>query len=394
MEMKVPLPSSDTSDRSSEWANQHFGSTSRRHNGLLLWWYQVAAPPEPETAASFEQRELVRRGRLASIILFLLSSGLLFFALPFSLFKANIFMLLGCLVLCVVVIIALLLNRHGKSNLTGLIIASGLNLGLFLVILAQGDLAASALPLFDLLVFSELFAASLLPVNWVFCSALINIIFIVCCLVYLPQNGDLATAMQTAKYVVILRPIALHIIVTTVLWLWVRSATLAIKRADRAEIIATLQRSIAEQEHVLAEEKRALEASIQAIMHTHILVANGHLEARVPLKDETVLWPIAVSLNNLLYRLQRLRQVESEYQQMLPRLQRANQVEYELHRTREEAALLLQALREAKEQQRSIRTVRGGTLLDPLIQELCGLYLSPYAPVQGETFLIEKNTKP
>ena len=33
---------------------------------LLGWWYRIASPPEPQSSASFEQRELFRRGRTGS----------------------------------------------------------------------------------------------------------------------------------------------------------------------------------------------------------------------------------------------------------------------------------------------------------------------------------------
>src|SRR5581483_8562666 len=32
--------------------------------GVLAWWYQHAAPPDPPPGATFEQRDLVRRGRI------------------------------------------------------------------------------------------------------------------------------------------------------------------------------------------------------------------------------------------------------------------------------------------------------------------------------------------
>jgi len=91
-------------------------------------------------------------------------------------------------------------------------------------------------------------------------------------------------------------------------YLWVTSATQAIARADRATEIASLERIMAEQAQMEAEQKRELEKSIQQIVQTHSQVANGDFAARVPLNRGAVLWEVAGSLNNLLSRLQRWRQ--------------------------------------------------------------------------------------
>jgi flagellar biosynthesis chaperone FliJ len=276
-----------------------------------------------------------------------------------------------------IVTVALLFNRRGKSNVTGFIVSLGLNLGLFTVIrLSPGGLGASSLGLFDLLVFSELFVASLLPVNWVFFAAIVNIAFIVLDLATQQRTASFAAIMATDAYPIIVRPIALHVVVTVVLWLWVRSATQAIERADRAEVIATLEHAIAQQEHADAQLKRQLEMSIQQIVETHQRVANGDFNARVPLNNGNVLWQIAGALNNLLSRFQSLRQSEIELQRLRPQLQQARQVFYELQRTRSEIIHMISILRDAKEGYRPLRPIPTGTMLDPLLLELNGLYLT------------------
>lgn len=121
------------------------------------------------------------------------------------------------------------------------------------------------------------------------------------------RTASFAAITATDAYPIMVRPIAIHIVVTVVLWLWVRSATQVIARADRAEVIATLEHAIAQQEHADAQLKRQLEMSIQQIVETRQRLANGDFNARAPLNNGNVLWQIAGSLNNLLSRFQRLR---------------------------------------------------------------------------------------
>ncbi len=56
-------------------------------------------------------------------------------------------------------------------------------------------------------------------------------------------------------YTIISRPVILHLIVTTVLWIWIRNATQAIARADRAEVIGQLKHAIAQQNQTIVEQK-------------------------------------------------------------------------------------------------------------------------------------------
>ena len=383
MDGKVPIGSSANDVLTTgEWIQQYLGKQEPVVRvRIVQWWYRLTAPAESVKDASFIQRELVRRGRIASSMLFFFLLLLLVFALPLGISTANLIVIVVASLLLVVVVIAVLFNRRGKSHITGLLIASAFSMGLGTVILTSpGGLTAGSLSLFDLLVFSELFVASLLPVNWVILAALLNSIFIIVTLTVMPESPDLAYAMHTIAYVILLRPIALHFVVSLVLWLWVRSAGRASQRAERAEVIAAHQHSLAMQEHIVAQQKRALDASIEQIMHIHVLVANGDLSARVPLNEGMLLWPLAIALNNLLSRMQHLQHIEREFVQMLPRFQRGNLAEYELQRAKGELESLLLCVREARQANHCIRALRSGTLLDPLIQEISGQYIFPLPP--------------
>jgi hypothetical protein len=343
----------------------------------LKWWYRLTAPVSPEPGASFEVRELARRGRLASTIMFFLGFILVVLVAPIGAFGPNHQILLVALGIFVLIIVCAPLNRAGHVNVVGLIISLSVNLGIYSSILrSPGGIAPDTIAIFDMLVFSEVFVASLLPINWVIPDALVNMIFSYVVLTYWPRTPLLAQIMHGSGYFTIVsRPIQIHLIVTVVLYLWVQSATRSIRRADRAEEIAKLQHDIAAQEHEIVEEKRQLDQSIQDIMQTHMQASNGDLAARVPLREGATLWPLAVSLNNLLSRMQRLQNTEQEVQKMTPRIHRAAQVEHELQRIQSAILQISEALRVAEETLKPIRVANTGTSIDALSIELLDKYV-------------------
>nr|MBA2287212.1 hypothetical protein [Ktedonobacteraceae bacterium] len=146
-------------------------------------------------------------------------------------------------------------------------------------------------------------------------------------------------------------------------------------RADRAEVIASLEHAIAEQGQAIVEQKRLLDLGIEQVLQTHVRVSNGDFNARVPLTEESVLWPIAVSLNNLLSRFQRLRYLEDEMQKLQPQIQQARMLDHEFQQMRQEIARVIPVMREARAMQRPIRARKSGTILDPLLSEINDNYL-------------------
>jgi len=150
----------------------------------------------------------------------------------------------------------------------------------------------------------------------------------------LPHTKELDAVLNVA-FAGIVTPIILsQMIVSVVAYLWVTGAVRAIMRADRAEEIARLEHDLALKAEMAAQQKEQLEASIQKVVDTHTRVANGDFSARVPLTRDNILWQISGSLNNLLSRLQRLRQDANELMQVKAALQQS----------REENRKLLRAL--------------------------------------------------
>src|SRR6266516_1994247 len=383
MEGKFPVeaPAKETFV-AGELMQQYFGMQEPAvRTRIVRCWYRLTVPTCLAKGSGFSQGMLLWRERLASSLFFFFLLALLALVLPLSIFTIDLPAILVAGLLLVVALIAVGFNRAGKPHIAGLLIATGLGMGVCSVILtSSGGLGVDTLSLFDLLVFSELFVASLLPVRWVILVAFLNSSFVIAALIVMPETPGLASAMRASAYMIALRPVALYFIVAGVLWLWICSATRAMKRAEQAELIATHQYMIAMQEHVTARQKHLLDASIEQIMQTLVQVANGDFKARVPLKEGALLWPLAIALNNLLSRIQRLQQIEQEFLQMLPRFQKGKLAEYELQRVREEVRLLKLIIQDARQSNQCIHALRNGTLLDPLIQELNGQYLSPLPP--------------
>ncbi len=285
-----------------------------RSKGLLATWYRYTAPAEPLATANFKERDLYRRGQLASTIMLALQFVLLII-IPIGLFGPNKQIFITAIFLTIIIFISALFNQRGKVNIAGLILSLSLNLGICLsIIRTPHGLTPDSIAMFDLLVFSELFVASLLPVNWVWASALFNISFSIYELTYAPRTPLLQTVMSTSYYAVVSRPIQLHLLVTVVLFLWVVNANRAIKRADRAEEIAKLQHDLAQQSKAIKGQKQLLDRSIDQIVETLMRWNNGAMNARIPLNSENVLWQVAGSINNLLSRVQRSRQESGAFQ--------------------------------------------------------------------------------
>ena len=354
MDMK-PAPFLNKKQETIDWSSTYFNEQGPKSRFRpLTWWYRMTAPPEPALTANFAQREIFRRGRLNSIVL-LVTLLFLTAVLPIAIKEGNRALLIILIVSLIMTGITLPINRSGRVTIVGTIMVSLLSIGLLLGIIGTpGGLASPDLVRIDLLVIPELLAVSLLPGLTVFPVALGTSIFTWIVLTYGPRNSELIhQIMAPSGYGIIVRPIALQIIVAIVTFLWVRSATQAIARADRAEAIAALEHTIAEQEHAIAEQKVQLDASIDQIVQTHMRVSNGDFSARVPLNQDNVLWQISGSLNNLLTRFQHYRQEAQE-----------------LQRVREEAMRLVNHVREVKARQKVIPYSRGGTVVDMIAMEV------------------------
>ena len=255
-------------------------------------------------------------------------------------------------------LIGVFLNRGGHVTTAGSILIVLITLGVMGSIVAFPlGLGIDSFPAYDLLVITVVVAASVLPRGAAFITAGVNVALIIGDFFLQPHFANLDEVLKdprlygdptTATISLLARPVALQIIIATVAFLWVSGTNEAIRRADRAEEIAAL-------EHTLADQKRQLDIGIQQILQTHVRAANGDYTARAPLGQGNILWQIASSLNNL-----------------LSRLQRSGQAEHQLNRTNEELRRLAAAIDDAQSGRKPVWPAPTGTAADLILERIRG----------------------
>lgn len=311
--------------------------------GLLGWWYQHTAPHE-RPGATFAQRELVRRGRLAStLMLGFAITGFIQLPLVYKgpqtlLTILPEFLSLGLMIW---------LNRIGRVNIAGVLVVLTSYTALASILASGKLLDLPALPVFDMLVIPELMAVSLLPSISVFSVAVANSLIILAIARFQPHTAAFSTLLASADgRAVLTRAIALQFIVAIVAYLWVRSAVLAIQRADQAEFVATLERREAERTHQLEEGAHQL-------LDVLVRLANGDFTSRVPVLANTLLWRVGTALNTL-----------------IGRLERSSQAQFLLQRFEDESNRLAEALYAMRPGDREVWITPQGTPLDRVMEAL------------------------
>jgi len=222
-------------------------------------------------------------------------------------FPALLVSFLG-LTLCGMALFFHYLGRKGMVSVL-LIVVVNLSCGLTLL-MAPGGLDIGMLPLFDVLIVSELIAVSLLSAESVFPVALANVLFTLTDLLFQPHTAALDRLLSsTMGYSAIVHPVSLQIVVAIVTYLWVRSTHASRARADRAEeVVAWRKRE--------AEYHQQLDAAVEHMSQVLVRTANGDRRIRIDLSRENVLWRLGNSLNVLMARLARASQVEEENQRL------------------------------------------------------------------------------
>lgn len=375
---RTPLPAQATPPPTADlWSYRMLGDQNFwSAKGLLAWWYTHTAPPDPPPGATFQQRDLVRRGRIASAIMLFLSTILLLVA-PIGLLGPNTQIFFTALTIWFIVAICLILNRRGKVNLAGVLLCCSVIGGMCVSILrAPGGLSPDDKDILYLLVFSELFIGAILPVNWVFVPAVVNIAFGIVELTVAPHTPLFASLLLNSESTILFRLIQIHVLVTAVMWIVGTHAREAIKRAHRAEEIARLQHTLTFMANAQVQEGQRLERNIQTLIGTLSRVAQGDLQARVPFVEGETLWPLAGSLNTLLVRYQRARQEAQELERIHPLIEHWRQLEQALRWMKELEGPFTATVTRALQGQQPLRLPPNQTPLSPFFRQLDGKYLS------------------
>ncbi len=331
--------------------------------GRLSRWYALTAPEEPPLAAPFALRERVRRGKLASAVLlgFVIAELLLlligFVDPSYSGLIEGRPITIGILVV-IADAAAVVFNRRGWVDAAGLVMVLLAELPIIALVLyvPGGRLDLINVPVFYLLVASELVAVSTLPPAAVFLIATLNSAAIVGVVFGMPHTDAFSGLLKESDDTLTLlaQPIGLQLIVASVAYLWVRSTMQAILRAERAELAADAGR-LRE-----VERTRELEDGARALLAVHIQLANGDFTARVPPIRNAVIWRIGGSLNMLVSRIQRVAQAE-----------------FVLEREQAEVRRLLEAIRVAQTGRTPIWPAASGVPLDQIVEALRGGFPRP-----------------
>ena len=285
--------------------------------GMLGWWYRYFAPAEPPATASLAQREKARRGRMASIavlfvILFVLT------LVPQGLANKNFMQVIVALVGIGVCFFALFLNRRGFVELAGaLTLIMWYSGQAFTLLTLPGGLTAGSLTLLDATVLPDILVLAFFSANSLFLIVCINIAMTGAIVVYGPHDATITSLLHHDPQQIFTNAFILQLLTAAALYLWARSTEQALKRADRAEEIAALEKREKGRQQRELEQKRKLDAGVQQILQTLVAAANGDLKVRAPLSQDHILWQTSVALNNLIARLQSSTLVERALQKQI-----------------------------------------------------------------------------
>lgn len=316
-------------------------------------WYRISSPADPPPDATLDERETVRRARVNSIVLLILFIFNIP-SFPSAIYGPNKALLILLLILIVIVIISVYLNRIGSVNTVGTLIWISFSASIMTnIVTTPGGFSFTVIPLFMLLILPQTLASVMLPPIFVFAAAGLNILFCILAVNLMPRPASMNALMPIAYSNGVFLPITVLGITAGISFLAQNSLGRALRERDRAQEIIRLERNLSQQADEMARRKEQLEQSIAMIIQTQTQVANGNLNAQVPLTAENVLWPVAGTLNNL-----------------ISRLRRAQSVERELELTKQSANALINSIRTYKAGQMTNQYRRTGTVVDPIAMEI------------------------
>ncbi len=231
--------------------------------------------------------------------------------LPGAVLNKNIPVILITLLGLALCGLAYLFQHLGKIPVVSALLIVVVNLGCSLTVLtAPGGLDVGNLPIFDMLIVSELIAVSLLPAENVFLVVTTNVLFTFADITFQPHTVALGRFLASGMgYTAIAHPVSLQIVVAVVTYIWVRSTQHAATRADRAEEMAELRKHE-------ADRKLQLDTDIEQMARVLVRAANGDRSARVDLSRDNVLWRVGNSFNLLMTRQAKASVLEQENQQL------------------------------------------------------------------------------
>lgn len=287
---------------------------------LLGWWFRMTTPPGLGTASMYIDRVQYQKARLTSTIVFIYLLFVVLCTYPVMYSSPTVYLsgltIIGYLLAYPICFLLLVLNRFGKTVLAGALLTLIFETGMAASFLILPVLDTSNLPLYNLFVVGELLAASMLPANSVFVVALLNSLFIASDLLLQQHSQSLNVFLHQQFAMAVLVPVGLQFVVAGVILFWVSSSAQADKRANRAEMVAMLEHTVAEQLEEENKTKLELEESIQQLVEEHTQAANNRFATRISYPPAKVLWPLVGVVNSLAARLQHAEKSNRELDQL------------------------------------------------------------------------------
>ena len=236
-------------------------------------------------------------GGLSAVIVALIGSGLAYLLCRLRMTDASSYFLLGG------VTIAAAINIVGRAY-------------------AQNGLDSIDLRQYDFFVLPILLSAVLASRRAPIIIAVCTCTFTIISLILLPHQPSLQSywdgtyAIEVGSaYDVIIVPVALQILTAVMAWLGINSVRRALMGAARADELAQLNERIISQTREIEFQRRRLADGVSHIQQVNAAFARGNFDARVRVDDGEPL-PLAMSLNALFDRLQRLSRDQEQHARM------------------------------------------------------------------------------
>ena len=187
---------------------------------------------------------------------------------------------------------------------------------------AQNGLDSIDLRQYDFFVIPILLSAVLASRRAPIVIAVCTCTFTIVSLILLPHQDSLQSYWDGtykievgSAYDVIIVPVALQILTAVMAWLGINSVRRALMGAARADELAQLNDRIISQTREIEFQRRRLADGVSHIQQVNAAFARGNFDARVRVDDGELL-PLAMSLNALFDRLQRLSRDQEQHARM------------------------------------------------------------------------------
>ena len=351
----------------------------RKDPEWLAWWYRLTTPPPLAPGATFRERDVERRARIASALSLYYAAALALAALVAAVGpNKQIFNII--IPSLVFISIGMVYNRFGKVNWAGWLLTIGIVGSMYWSLwTAPGGLSLTDTQILFLLIISDMFFVSILPLQLGWIPPVVNIAFSIIVLKFAHHSPALTALLPVSFFPTIFRLCMVHLVASGIPWILVAIMRRLIEQSHNAQEIVKLQRTMQHQTNVQLQEKEELEKSIQQIMTVLLRISNGDLTARVHAEDAPYLASIVGLLNNLLGRYEHTKKEGKEWEkQLLQSHQQRMEAQYTVRRMQAAMSPISTAIDHAIRRSTPFHCEKTSTPLDNyIIQELNGVYILP-----------------